>query len=334
MGNLSTKSADKLSTDNINAIRAARVKYQDYLVNIQTNTQSDVSNNALTPETGSAIYKLIQASYLWLQKNPNSSLNEVLANQDSATAEIKRLMRVDIPKRKFNNTLIALPAILDRLVADKTITADKKAAFLPTITSEKAWYKTNQATASDIDFTMEFQKINDNITTTFVDQVAVSAIQSQLDAAQSVPTSQLRSKLSQEDNAEKALQKQTVSATQTGQTILNTTITVFINLFIISLCIMCGCFAANLAIGRLPMYRVLYFVYGSLPMCAPFVLLYVIYKRMTEGQFRIYSLVPCSIEPSTTRLGKILWSPFYWIPDQYAIDEYNKYIASIPLQVA
>jgi len=334
MGNRSTKPADKQSSSDIKAIRDARVKYQDYLTTMQTNTQTDVSNNALTPETGSVIYKVIQASYKWLKTNPNANLIEILANQDATTIEIKRLMGVDVPKRKFNNTILALPAILDKLVENKTITADKKYAFLPTIITEKAWYSANQEAASNIDFIMEFQKINDTITTTFVDQAVISAIQSQIAAAQAVSTSQLRSQLSQEKVKQKELEKQTVSVTSTGQTIINTATSVFISLFITCFCIMCGSFAANMAIGRVPMYRVLYFIYGCLPICAPFILLYVIYKRMTEGKFYIYALLPCSIEPATTRLGKILWSPFYWIPDQNAIDEYNKYMAAIPLQVA
>jgi len=327
-------SKDTPKGDDINVVRNARTSYQDYLASIQANTSSDISNNALTPETGSSIYKLIQTSYTWLQKNPNANLNEVLANKDAATVEIKRLVSVDVPKRKFNNTLLALPSILDKLIADKTITADKKTAFLPTITTEKAWYTANQAKASEIEYAQEFQKINDIITTTFVDQATVTTIKTQVQSAQAIPTSQLNSQLTEYTTKQKTLEKQMVDIQSTGQIVISTAFKVFGSLLLIAFCIMCGSFAANMAIGRPPMYRVLYFIYGATPLFAPFVLIYTIYKRIKNRRLSVYTVLPTSIEPATTRLGKILWYPFYWIPDQHAIDEYKTFMNSLPLQVA
>ena len=332
MGSLVSKDAPK--GDDINALRNARIKYQDTLASIQANTGSDISTNALTPETGSSIYKVIQTSYDWLKKNPNANLNEILANQDATTIEVKRLASVDIPKRKFNNTLLAIPAILDKLVADKSITADKKAAFLPIVATEKTWYTANQLKASEIDYAQEFQKINDTITTTFVDQAIVSTIKGQIELAQAIPTSQLNSQLAEYANKQDAIQKQSVDIQSTGKIVVSTALKVFGSLLLIAFCIMCGSFAANMAIGRPPMYRILYFIYGAIPFFAPFVLIYTIYKRIKEGRLSVYTVLPTSIEPATTRIGKVLWHPFYWIPDQHAIDEYNAFMKSLPLQVA
>jgi len=333
MGSLFSKPSNKSSQD-LKELRNARIKYQDYLANVQTNTRSDVSKNALTPETGTAIYKVVQNAYDWLKKNPSVDITDVQGNQDANTIEIKRLISVDIPKRKFNNTLIALPSILDKLISDKTITSDKKNAFLPTLTAENTWYNSNKATASEIDYTQEFQKINDIITTTFVDSSIISNIKSQVEVAQDLPTSQLNSQLAEYTKKKVELQKQEVNVKSTGQTILNTALNVFTDFLIFSLCLMCGSFAANMAIGRPPMYRVLYFIYGCIPLFAPFVLFYSIYRIFQDKKLHVYSLIPCSIEPSTTRLGRILWHPFYWIPDKHSIDEYKAFMASLPLQVA
>jgi len=333
MGSWFSKPTKKSSQD-LKDLRNTRIKYQDYLANVQTNTQSDVANNALTPETGASIYKVVQNAYDWLKKNPSVDITDVQGNQDSNTIEIKRLMSVDIPKRKFNNTLISLPTILDKLVADKTITSDKKTAFLPTLAAETSWYNRNKNTASQIDFTQEFQKINDTITTTFVDSSIVSNIKSQVEAAQAIPTSQLNSQLAEYTKKTVEVQKQQVDVKSAGQTILSTALSVFTGFLIVSLLLMCGSFAANMAIGRPPMYRILYFIYGCVPIFAPLVLFYSIYRLFQDKKVHIYSLIPCSIEPATTRLGKILWFPFYWIPDQHSIDEYKAFMASLPLQVA
>jgi hypothetical protein len=175
--------------------------------------------------------------------------------------------------------------------------------------------------------------MNDIITTTFVDQKNINIIKEQITAAQSVPTSQLNSQLAEYVSKQKEIDKQKVDIKSSGQIVLGTALQVFCSLLFIAFCIMCGSFSANMAICRPPMYRVLYFIYGTIPIFAPFVLLYTIYKRIKEGRLSVYTILPISIEPATTQLGKVLWYPFYWIPDQHAIDEYNKFMVSLPLQV-
>ena len=112
-------------------------------------------------------------------------------------------------------------------------------------------------------------------------------------------------------------------------TILEVTIKTVVGLFTTAVLIMCGSFAANFAIGRVPAYRVLYFIWGALPPFAPFVLLYAIYKRLREGRLPIYAMLPLSIEPATTRFGKYLWYPFYWVPDAEAKSAYTAFQASL-----
>jgi hypothetical protein len=112
-------------------------------------------------------------------------------------------------------------------------------------------------------------------------------------------------------------------------TVLNTCIQTFAWLFVIAFLLMCGSFAANFAIGRVPSYRILYFIWGALPPFAPFVLLYAIYKRLHDGRLPIYAILPLSIEPATTRFGKYLWYPFYWVPDKEATSAYTAFQASL-----
>ena len=102
---------------------------------------------------------------------------------------------------------------------------------------------------------------------------------------------------------------------------------------IITLCLLSGSFAANFAIGRVPAYRVLYFLYGCIPIFTPLVLLYTIYKRIKDGRIPVYTMLPISIDPATTRLGRLLWRPFYWIPDQQAIDAFKHFNDSLLSQV-
>jgi hypothetical protein len=54
-------------------------------------------------------------------------------------------------------------------------------------------------------------------------------------------------------------------------------------------------------------------------------ILTAIIKRIKDGPLHLYGILPTSIEPGSTRLGRLLWYPFYWQPDQAALDAYETF---------
>lgn len=328
-------STSKIQTpEELQAVRNARVSYNDYLAKIEVNTKTDIRNNAITPETGVSIYAVIKTALKWLEKNPNANINELLANRDATTAEVQRLFTTDAPKRKFLNTLILLPALMTIYIQQKRITTEQENKFLPTVSREQSWYNNNQATATEIDFTQEMQKITDAVTTVFVDQNIINEFNRDINWAQTIQTSQLKSIISHIKVKEQAKIDQTVDLEGSRNLMFSTASQVFWGFLFTVLCLLSGSFAANAAIGRIPAYRVLYFIYGAIPYCMPIVLAYTIYRRIKDGRIPMYAMLPISIEPATTRLGRVLWFPFYWIPDQLAIDAYKAFTESLATQIA
>jgi hypothetical protein len=102
---------------------------------------------------------------------------------------------------------------------------------------------------------------------------------------------------------------------------------VFGSLFLILLIIFCGSLAANQAIGRDPIYRVIYFIWGMV--FFPFVAIQCLLQRLRVGPIPMYGILPVSTEPGTTRLGKLLWAPFYWIPDIKSDAMKEEYLKSL-----
>ena len=324
----------KPTKDELNDVRDARVKYQDYLSSTKTNVLSDVNNKALAPETGSSIITIIQNAYTWLEKNPNANLQEIFANQDASKAEIKRLVDTDIPKRQMNNILIIVPATVELLVKNNKLASDKATILISFINEQKYWYKQNNAKASTIDFSQQMLKINDKITSTIVDAENINAIKVAIKQGENSTTSQVQSDIAKKEAEQKKFEDQNPNISSGLSIMTRTALKVFMQLIIVLLCVMGGSFAANFAIGRKTPYRVLYFIYGAIPYIAPFVIIYTIYKRLKEGRMTFYAFLPISVEPATTRLGRFLWFPFYWIPDQHAIDMEKLYLESLPLQVS
>lgn len=316
-------------------IRAARTKYQDTLAIVQATVSADIQNNKLTPETGSSIMKIIQSSYSWLRNNPNAYINEITGHADASYAEIRRLYDTNLPKAIFYNTILVIPAIVSSLVDAKhpLFTSDKEAGLLELARTETKWFNKNQATASKIDFVQEMIHINTSISSIVVDTNIINYINWVFKYAHSIPTSQLKSQIAQQATRQKKIKEKKVDVKSSISIMLATATQVFFGLLVTVLCIISGSLSANLAIGRIPSYRILYFIYGLLPFFAPLVYIYAIYIRIKEGRISVYSILPLSIEPATTRLGKILWYPFYWIPDQHAIDMYKKFTLSLAQQV-
>jgi len=334
MGVFGSKPNNTPSTKTLEVLRKARVEFNDYLDSLQSNTDADIERKALTPETGSLIYATIQETIKWLKDNPNANINELLTKRDDITKKINVYIKTNTPKQQYYNTLIGLPPIIQQLVDQKLTTADKQTAFMPIINTGKVWYDKNKATLSKTDLSQEFQKIKDNITSTFTDSNVINIINNSINNFSKMETSQLNTLIAQQEGAKKKQEEQNIDAATLGSTVLSTATSVFFGLIIFLFFILCGSLAANIAIGRAPAYRILYFIYGAIPIFSPFVIFYSIIKAISKEGLKLYTVLPISVIPATTRVGKVLWAPFYWIPDSHAQTEYDTYMASIPLQVA
>lgn len=325
MGNTLSFGSQKQSPEEIRETRQARENYRNYLSSQQTNVNTDVSAKRLTPDTGNAILEKIKLAYAWLQKNPNANYNEIVTSYDATNTEISRIIKTDKPKKELSNQIVGLKSITKVQLENKKIddTQSEKLNAL-SVTTEK-WLEKNGSKATTIDFEQEEIKFRSTIRQ-IVPTVDVSNdILNYLDKTKNMePTSLLQN--IQKTEKELEIQKSQTFTAQDGiKTVWSQANKTFWSFLILFLCLVSGSLAANSAIGRSRGYRILYFLYGAIPFYAPLVILYTIYRRIREGPLPYYAPLPLSIEPATTRLGKILWFPFYWIPDSYAVEQYDKF---------
>jgi hypothetical protein len=310
-----TFSRKEQTPEEVNKIRAARTDYQDVLSSFQTNTNTDVQNNALTPETGQLILAQIQKAYTWLQKTPNATLLEVYANRDATTAEIQRLITIDMPTREFKNQIAALPVIAEEAFSKNLYTREQTDKLKQLSTTELAWLTKNSPTATTIDFQQEELKVKTSIQQILEKAELVQFCTGKLDAIKSAQPSILDSELLTREQKAKEARNAQIHLDDGVNTITSVALKTFFGFLLVTFCILGGSLAANQAIGRVRAYRILYFIYGAIPVFMPFVLLYILYSRMRFGPIPYYAILPLTIEPATTRFGRILNFPFYWIPD-------------------
>lgn len=320
---------EKQTPEDVTKQRQVRTEYNNYLNTTQTNTNTDVNTKAIAPESGQAILAQVQSGFKWLKDHPSATINEIYANYDSTSSEVKRILSTDRPKREFKNTTTVLPSIIETQLADKKITEAQATALRNLNTSETEWYNQNQATATQIDFSQEVIKFNDKITEIVKDAATINIIKGKIDEAKKLATSDVISLVLQQDASLAKREAQNVDLNKGAKVAIDVAQKVFFALLAISICFLSGSLAANAAIGRYPAYRVLYFIYGCIPFFAPFVILYTIYRRIREGPLPYYGILPISVEPATTRFGKFLWWPFYWIPDHLSVQETDTFQSAL-----
>jgi hypothetical protein len=320
---------EPLSPEEVKELRTARKDYQDRIQQSRVNIQAAVNRKQITPESGREILSVQQNAINWLKKNPNANLSEVLANRDNTDTEINRIVQTDISKRIMKNLSLMIPGTTDQMVEKKLLDA-KDASKLKAIGKEaEKWYSANSEKANQIEFEMEFTKYIDQIRVLLKDRAANDYFFDQFRSVANMQPSEVALLSEEERKAAKKAEESEITTKKVTTKITAVALNTFFGWLIVTLLVLCGSFAANAAIGRVPAYRVLYFFYGAFPLFAPFVLLYTIGRRIKEGRLPIYAILPISIEPATTRLGKLLWFPFYWVPDDYAIQAFKDFQASI-----
>jgi len=332
MGNLFSKK--ETTPAEVQQQRQTRVEYQNYLQTTQTNVNTDVNKKALTPESGQSILQVVQQAMNWLKKNPDASTNQILANRDTTSGEITRILRTDKPKLQFKNVILALPTIADTMKQKKQLTESQVVSLKQITEDTNKWFKSHSEQATPIDFSQEMIKFNDQITQSIKDANTIKQIQANLGAVKDKAASDVLSEVATQQANLKRVQATTIDYNEGYQTTKNVAIKTILSLFLIGICLYSGSWAANFAIGRTYPYRILYFIFGCIPFYVPFVMGYLLYRRFTDGELHWFGILPLTTYApvSGNWLAELLSKPFYWEPTHISVsatDVFQQALTSI-----
>jgi hypothetical protein len=326
---------EKQTKDEIMELRKTREEYMNLLKRYQTSVLADIEQKRLTPETGKAVLAKVKEANTWLEKHPNATYLEITTKQDATNEEITKLLAIDGERRKLRNAYEIMPTLC-QVYSEKEnkLTKEQVKVLLAEGERLKSWYAKNQATASKLDFEQEWLQLNTKLTETIPNQDTYKMIWRDFNSVAGLPTSDILAITKQYSIKQQAAKNQEIPYDEAPTIIISTATSVFFGFLLVVLCLSAGSVAANMAIGRTPAMRLLYFIYGSIPIFAPFVLIYAIFTRFAKGPIPIYSVLPVSIEPATTRLAKLFWQLIYWVPDKDSVKAFKDYEDSLKAAVA
>jgi hypothetical protein len=312
---------DKKTPEEIAALREARKIY-----NVGIKTWSDgiiksTKAKLLTPETASEMSKLLIKDKQWLKETPNAELEDIITNYENLGVNLITLQDNDKVRIFFLNYLKLLDNNYTALSKVGAITKIQYDNIKKLIKDNQTWYDKNKTSATELDYDTKIQTINDAILEIGVNPDTLKEVEE----TTTKPPDEVEKVIIKDKKKLEELDNSTITYAKAGKTIGTTALNIVSNYLVIILQILAGCLAANMAIGRMPIYRLLYFIYGIIPFFTPIVLLYTLYRRIRYGPVPIYAILPVSLEPATTRLGRYLWYPFYWIPDQESMNAYGEF---------
>jgi len=325
MGNLSSK--PQTTPEDQQALRDFRQSYLDYLASEQGRAIQDQSNKYLTPESANASLTVIKQSQTYLQQNPNANMLELQSSKDTCTIQLKKIRETDKPKSYIQSIINGIPGINEQYgIQQKLITPQQQSSLAVLGSSLNSWLKSNNS-ATLIDYNQKIQEITTNINSIFPDPTIQKQIRDAINALTRLTPQEAEQQSKELKNKTVDNARLEFKTTDVATTAISIAAQVFGSLFLTLLIIFCGSLAANQAIGREPIYRVIYFIWGMV--FFPLVAIQSVLHRLRIGPLPMYGILPVSTEAGTTRLAKLLWSPFYWIPDVKSDSMKEEYLKSL-----
>jgi hypothetical protein len=331
MGQTSSKLVEKVFSPPPDAetrkeIKGERESLYNDLKNFQKKVQQQRDAKTLTPESAEELSSVILETQEWLRKNPNANILEVKSQRDDLETKTDPIYERDRPRSVLDTFIVSMNYQLSVAIDSGKYKKDRIPIGQKTLKNELAW-TTKHRKERGMVYGQRLDSLKNQLAKDLeVPKTELDAIETTINEGNPASV-----KKTIEENI---VAKEVKDANEFNTTrLINRTFSIGIGTFagfiLFVLILFGGSLAANMAISREPIYRIFYFVYGSLPWFTPFIYLYAALLSIKGEAVKYYGVLPISTQPATTRLGKILWWPFYYETDKYESEQSAKFIDSL-----
>ena len=328
------------SKEEISSIREERLKFYNDIKTFQTNVSNQLKAGEISPDTSEELNNIVKEAGEWLRNNPNANLLQVVTQKDDITEKATPIYEREMNKNRYNLVLVYAESVQDLYKNNPEFNKYYKSQYKPAeikslielLKSEYKWLsehpsETGLVYMQRIDYASQAaQKIlvaypeSTRPTQNMVEALKKSAMPQWWLAKDAIARANASSeqKSKTEFNYERLAQNSTIYAIQ-----------IFGSFLFFVLVIFAASLASNMAICREWPYRVFFFIYGINPLLTPIILAYTALQALKGNPVEYYALCPISTEPAKTRLGKILWWPFYYESDQNELNLAKLFVEAI-----
>ena len=332
------------SPDEFNAIKKERDGFYADLKSFQDKVKQEEASSVISPDTSNQLTSLIADAQKWLRTNPNANSLEVKTERDDLTQKAKPIYERETAKNQYLHMLWYAESVFSIYNNDSSFkeginnnvykpSATQLSNFTKELANEFTWIRQNPSETAltytqRIDTALQkYVKIfSDN---KFLTPDLISSLSTQYKSSAFPYWWKTKAEIPIKAVASQNLEKSVYNNQRliTNSTILG--LQIFGSLILVVLILFGGSLAANHAIMRDPIYKIFYFIFGCNPLLTPIIFAYTALLALKGRPIKYYGVLPISTEPAKTRLGKILWWPFYYEQDTAYAESVKKFVETL-----
>ena len=313
------------------------------LKSFQDKVKQEETSSVISPDTSNQLTSLIADAQKWLRTNPNANSLEVKTQRDDLTQKAKPIYERETAKNQYLHMLWFAESNLSnynnnsshkkRLNTYYTPSSTELSKFTKELANEFKWIRQNPSETGltytqRIDTALQtYVKIFSN--NKLLTPTLISSYSNRYKSDKYPYWWKTKAEIPINVTASQNLEK---SVYNNQRFITNTTVLglqIFGSLILVVLILFGGSLAANHAIMRDPIYKIFYFIFGCNPLLTPIIFAYTALLALKGRPIKYYGVLPISTEPAKTRLGKILWWPFYYEQDLAYAESVKKFVETL-----
>jgi hypothetical protein len=275
----------------MNRIRQIRADFNGSINTYQTRALEGKEKGTLSPESANTILTYNAKAQEWLAATPKATIMELEAKKDEYNTDVNNVLSTDVPKAVYRSFYTGLDFLITKYEKDPRFTPKVKKAFENESYILKTWYTENEKTLNKIQLEQKVSDAETRLLQTVEDTPFRNILRGEF--------AELKRKPAQEwsDLTKKTSKNQEIikNADFRWSTVWDSFVDKLSYIPLVILCVFglfTGSLAANSAIHRPALYRVLNFIYGAFPLFVIPVGIYFLIQRVRCGPFPMYGLLP------------------------------------------
>ena len=247
---------------------------------------------------------------------------KILSQKDAYKQRADTIIETDKPKAQFISYYTGLPYSADKLYEQLTIDDARKKVFIKEARDTEAWFKANGATANKIQLDTYLASSEARLLEGMTDIKARDAIRNQVASIKAASAEKLRNDFGTLKKNEKKLEESEFRLSTITGTTWSIATSIFVWSVVLVVCAFSGSLASNTAIHRPAVYRLLYFIWGAIPLFVVPIFIYFIFQRIKSGPLHLYTMIPivsstADYENSLGFFERLLRSAVVYYPDEH-----------------
>lgn len=312
-------------------VREARA---DFNSTIESNHKRVIAEKGrINPDTANLIVKINGEYTKWLSDNPNANILEIQAKKDTYSGLIKNVFETEKSKNAYLAFIMGMDMKI-RNVDDKNISSDERNKISSILQSSEKWLMDNLLTANKIQYDDKMNNIRKELIDSSPSPIIKNIVNEVFNNIYNSDPEKIKQQAEKERKNKELLAALHFSFSDIWDSASDTFWKVIVSLFSIMLCLFSGALASNSVIYRPISYRVLYFIFGAIPIFIIPILIYFALQRARYGPLHLYAMLPLipstfDVEIQNGLIMRLLRASVVYFPDQYIPIMASEYQASL-----